>query len=302
MKLEPPNAEEIKAKFPQFKEVFFLNAGGFKAVYQVVTGKGSEAFKIVHVPETSGIEPEISNEIRKESLGRITREIKILNDCKAPEIVKLGSIQPNQVILSNHEYVAYSEEFLDGNTLRELIKQSVKPSEDDLRSLFISLLKAIRELWSLNVIHRDIKPDNVMNLKCKDRRYVLLDLGIAFSLSDTPLTFNAEDRLPPGTYRYLAPEMLQPGFRESLDFRSDIYSAALTIYEYAAGQHPLAKNKDDLIATLSRIVSEPPKSLGEYRADISPFFIRTIDQMLKKIPALRPSNINVLINQLEKNV
>lgn len=116
------------------------------------------------------------------------------------------------------------------------------------------------------------------------------------------LPYNGANRLPPGTYRYLAPEMLQPGFRESLDFRSDIYSAALTIYEYAAGQHPLAKSKDDLIATLSRIVRESPKSLGEYRADLSPFFISTIDQMLKKIPALRPSNINMLINKLEKNV
>lgn len=301
MKFEPPNAEEIKSIFPQFKDVRFLNAGGFKAVYKVVVDVHYEAFKIVHIPETSGVEPEVSNEIRKESAGRIAREIRILNDCKSPEIVKLGTIQPKQVILNNREYVAYSEGFLDGNTLRELTKQSVRPSEEDLRSLFISLLKAIRELWSLNVIHRDIKPDNVMNLNRRDRSYVLLDLGIAFSINDTPLTFNGANRLP-GTYRYLAPEMLQPGFRESLDFRSDIYSAALTIYEYAAGQHPLAKSRDDLIATLSRIVRESPKSLGEYRADLSPFFIGTIDQMLKKIPALRPSNINMLIDKLEKNV
>lgn len=302
MKFEPPKADEIKTIFPQFKEVRFLNARGFKAVYKVAVDVDYEAFKIVHIPETSGVEPEVSNEIRKESLGRIEREIRILNDCESPEIVKLGSIQPKQVTLNNREYIAYSEEFLDGNTLRELIKQSVKPSEEDLRSLFICLLKAIRELWSLNVIHRDIKPDNVMKLNRKDRSYVLLDLGIAFSIADTPLTFNGANRLPPGTYRYLAPEMLHPGFRESLDFRSDIYSAALTIYEYAAGQHPLAKNKDDLIATLSRIVRESPKSLGEYRAYLPPFFIGTIDQMLKKIPALRPSNINMLINKLEKNV
>jgi serine/threonine protein kinase len=130
----------------------------------------------------------------------------------------------------------------------------------------------------------------------------VLDLGIAFSVADTPLTFDASQRLPPGTYRYLAPEMLQPGFRDSIDFRSDIYTAAMTVYEYAAGLHPLAKNKDDLIATLSRIVRESPKSLGEYRADLTPFLIGTVDQMLKKIPALRPSNINMLIDKLERNI
>jgi hypothetical protein len=96
--------------------------------------------------------------------------------------------------------------------------------------------------------------------------------------------------------------MLQPGFRDSIDFRSDIYTAAMTVYEYAAGLHPLAKNKDDLIATLSRIVRESPKSLGEYRADLTPFLIGTVDQMLKKIPALRPSNINMLIDKLERNI
>ncbi|HAB53166.1 MAG TPA: hypothetical protein DCE80_13525 [Ignavibacteriales bacterium] len=301
MSFEPPKAEEIKAIFPQFQEVYFLNKGGFKAVYKIVVNGKPEAFKIVYIPEVSGVEPEVSKEIKKESLGRIAREIKILNDCKCPEIVKLGIIQPTVVVLNRLEYVAYSEEFIEGNTLRESIRQSMKPSEEDLRSLFLSLLKAIRELWSLNVIHRDIKPDNVMKLSRKDRSYVLLDLGIAFSIVDTPLTFDASNRLPPGTYRYLAPEMLQPGFRESLDFRSDMYAAALTVYEYAAGQHPLAKSKEDLIATLSRIVREPPKSLREYRDDLSPFLIGTIDQMLKKIPALRPSNINMLIGKLEEN-
>ncbi|MEK6700264.1 MAG: serine/threonine-protein kinase [Nitrospirota bacterium] len=302
MNFEPPKAKEIKAAFPQFQEVLFLNAGGFKAVYKIVASGGPEAFKIVHIPEVSGVDPDVGKEIRKESLGRIAREIKILNNCKSPEIVKLGSIQPAPVVVDNREYIAYSEEYLDGNSLRELIRQSIKPAEEDIRSLFLSLLKAIREIWSFNIIHRDIKPDNVMMLNRKDRRYVVLDLGIAYSAVDTPLTFDASHRLPPGTYRYLAPEMLQPGFRESIDFRSDIYAAALTVYEYAAGQHPLAKNKDDLITTLSRIVRESPPSLKAFRPDLSSTIIRTVDQMLKKIPALRPSNINMLINQLEGKI
>lgn len=302
MNFEPPKPEEIEAAFPAFQEVHFLNSGGFKAVYKIVINGNREAFKIVCIPEISGVDPEVGKEIRKESLGRITREIKILNDCKSQQIVKLGAIQPTVMVLGGREYVAYSEEFLAGNSLRELINQAVTPSEEDIRLLFLSLIKAIQELWSLNIIHRDIKPDNVMKLDRKDRCYVLLDLGIAYSIGDTPLTFDPSNRLPPGTYRYLAPEMLQPGFRESLDFRCDMYAAALTIYEYAAGQHPLAKNKDDLIATLSRVIRESPKSLREYRPDLSPFLIGTIDQMLKKIPALRPSNINMLINKLEENL
>lgn len=132
MNFEPPKAEEIKAVFPQFQEVIFLNAGGFKAVYKVVENGITEAFKIVHISEVSGVDPEVGKEIRKESLGRIAREIKILNNCKSPEIVKLGSVQPAPTVITGREYVAYSEEFLDGVTLRELIKQSIKPSENAL--------------------------------------------------------------------------------------------------------------------------------------------------------------------------
>lgn len=300
MNFEPPKETEVKSLFPQFQEVQFLKAGGFKAVYKIIINSNPEAFKIVCIPEESGVDPALSKEFRKESLGRIEREIKILNNCKSPEIVKLGTIQPTSIVLNSREYVAYSEEFLDGSSIRELIGKTI-PTEEDLRHLFVNLLKAIKELWSLNVIHRDIKPDNIMKLDSKDRSYVLLDLGIAFSAVDTPLTFDASHRLPPGTYRYLPPEMLQPGFRDAIDFRSDLYAAALTVFEYAAGQHPLAKNKDDLIATLSRIARESPKSLREYRDDLSSFFIATVDQMLKKIPALRPSNISLLIAKLEKN-
>ncbi len=129
---------------------------------------------------------------------------------------------------------------------------------------------------------------------------MLLDLGIAFSVFDTPLTFDAQHRLPPGTFRYLAPEMLQPQFRESLDFRSDIYAAGLTVFEYAAGQHPLARDRDDLVTTLSRVIRQAPRPLRDLRPDLSAFMTQTVDRMLKKLPALRPANLNALIAQLEE--
>ena len=59
------------------------------------------------------------------------------------------------------------------------------------------------------------------------------------------------------------------------------------------------QNEDDLITTLSRIIKEPPKSLKEFRGDLSVSIVQIIDQMLKKIPALRPSNLNMLIKNIE---
>lgn len=295
MSFDPPAANEIKILFPQFDQIDFINAGGFKAVYKISTEGKLEAFKLVFIPQSG--KSETSEEFRKESFARIKREIRILNDCKLPEIVRLGSIQPMDVQIDGKDFVGYSEEFLDGDSLRTLINQNLKPVEQDIRLLLLSLLKAIREFWSLGVIHRDIKPENVIKANNPGRSYVLIDLGIAFSVLDTPLT-DPTNRIP-GTFRYLAPEMLQPNFRESMDFRSDMYAAALTTYEYAAGVHPLAINREDVLATLSRIAKETPKSLREHRSDLSNSIIQTIDQMMKKIPALRPSNLNLLIRKIE---
>ncbi len=125
-----------------------------------------------------------------------------------------------------------------------------------------------------------------------DRNYV--------SLVDTALTYNAQNRYPPATYRYLAPEMSNPHFRSNLDYRSDLYSAALTVFEYAAQEHPLAKSGDDLINTISRAVREPPKQLKNFRNGFNSGFCKLIDQLLKKKPALRPANIKQLIKSLDK--
>jgi serine/threonine protein kinase len=102
--------------------------------------------------------------------------------------------------------------------------------------------------------------------------------------------------MPPATYRYIAPEMLSPAFRDTIDYRSDLYTAALTIFEFAAGEHPLAKNRDDFIQTISRAIRDTPQHLKTKRPEFSEELCDTIDQLLKKRPALRP-NLSALLKQ-----
>jgi serine/threonine-protein kinase len=297
MAFTTPTEEQIQAQFPQVEAVEFIQKGGFKAVYRARVAGKPEAFKLVHIPNLQG--EEYAEEFREECLKRITREVQVLGRCQTPFLVKLGSLPPTEARLGDQEFVAYTEEFLSGDDLKKLIDQRSKPDEKEVRALAVCLLKAIRELWGMGIIHRDIKPGNVVKLTDPQRPFVLLDLGIAYSIVDTPLTFGAEHRPPPGTFRYLAPEMLQPNFRVSLDFRSDIYTTGLTVFEYAAGQHPLAEGRDDLVTTLSRILRERPKPLAQFRPEFSPMVLRTVDQMLKKWPPLRPANLDELIARLE---
>ena len=104
--------------------------------------------------------------------------------------------------------------------------------------------------------------------------------------------------MPLATYRYLAPEMMRPDFRERMDYRTDLYTSGMTVYEYAAGRHPLARDADDLMQTISRALRQPPTPLRRHRSDLPAEFCELVDGMLKKKPALRPANLGVVFRKL----
>lgn len=301
MSFEPPSDELIRQAFPQIQSIAPLDKGGFKAVYRIGIGGKTEAFKLILIPAHAGY-PD-ADSLRQEDIGRVRREVAALARSVGPEIVKLGSLPLTAVNIGEADYVAYSEEFLEGDDLWKLLNSGMpKPSERELRLLFATLLKAIRELWSHSYIHRDIKPKNVMKLNNAARQFVLLDLGIAYSVQETALTANPGERMPMATYRYLAPEMMNPNFRDTIDYRCDLYTAAMTVFEYGAQRHPLAQSQDDMMRTISRALHQPAASLAKLRPDLSAEFCQTIDQMLKKKPALRPANLNLLIKRMESGL
>lgn len=292
---QPPPNREILKQFPQIKNLELFKSGGFKVVYRAEIGETTEAFKIVELPVVG--EDDERKAFKKEAVGRIRREIEALGKCNIRELVRLGSIGFTECSFGGTDYVAYSEEFLDGPDLWTLIRRlDALPGESELKNLFSCLIRTIKELWKFGYIHRDIKPLNVIKLSDSARPFVLLDLGIAYCVRETAITYNPDLRLPPATYRYMAPEMAFPNFRSTLDYRSDLYSAALTVYEYGAKKHPLARNAEDEIQTIRRAVNDPPIPLKQQRTDISDSFCQLIDQMLKKKPALRPSDLESLIS------
>jgi len=288
------------AALPDYTEAAEIGRGGFKTVFTARLGGAVEVVKFIGLPKDSEMSSE-AKAFRDECLGRAMREIKVLGQCESPLIVKLGALAPQMLEIGGFDYVVYSEEHLDGPDIWRIIQaKGEKPSQAECVELMKSLLLAIGELWSKGVIHRDIKPQNVIKLEESERPFVLLDLGIAFSLVDTALTFDARHRLPPATFKYLAPEMANPAFRSNLDYRSDLYSAALTVFEYATHEHPLAKGGDDLFQTISRAAQQAPKPLSRFRSDLPGGFCALVDQLLKKKPALRPANLKQLLNRLEK--
>ncbi len=300
MSFQPPDPSLIQSAFPEIRSLTFHRQGGFKAVYKTETGTGTEAFKLLCLPKVTegALDRDLQEMSRKAQLGRALREVSILGDIDIPEIVKLGSIKARIADVGGLECLGYSEEWLDGENLWDILRSPsrVPPSEAECRRLLECLVTAIHALWKLDKIHRDIKPLNVMRLSQEGRPFVLLDLGIAYDLSEPGLTYNTA--FFPCTYRYLAPEMTEPKFRERLDFRSDLYTTGLTVYEFASGRHPIAQDMDDMVRTITRALHDLPPPLHSLRPDFSEPFCSLVDQLLRKKPMLRPGNLE----QLQKRI
>jgi len=299
MSFSPPPIADLANAFPEVSDLNLFAKGGFKAVYHCKVSGGEEVFKLVCLPTEGPTDDEKA--YRREYLGRVKRELELLGKCICPEIVKLASVQPREVTISGVDYIGYTEEWLNGPDLWKLIQaKGPKPPESEAKRLMLTLVKAIQELWgSFKIVHRDIKPCNIIKLSNPDRPFVVLDLGIAFGVESTSLTVGASHRLPLATYRYFAPEMAKPDFRQNLDYRADLYTSALTVFEYSAQKHPLARDQEDVIQTVTRAVNQAPPSLKAECADFSDEFCMMIDQMLKKKPALRPANLARLRTALE---
>ena len=286
-----PHINDLKPILNDIEDLTFITEGGFKAVYKGIYRGKLEAIKVIFIPKD--IEGE---DLREELIGRVRREIESLRKIDSPLIVRLGAFHPQIFKIKDIEYLIYSEEFLPGESLRVKLKQKNIPTIIELKLLAISLFEAIRILKSHDLIHRDIKPDNVIATEDQQRPFVILDLGLAFKLHGSNLTRNPAFR--PGTLPYMAPEMFNPGFREFLDYRSDLYSAGLTIYEYASGNRPFARKSDDDYTTMYRILNTTPAPLITFRPDLPSEFCKMIDQLIKKLPALRPASIELLLKKL----
>lgn len=292
--------EVLKGAFPSLSGFHFLARGGYKVVLKVRLEDGSdEVLKIIQLPSQG--DSEESKAIHAQELGRAMREVTILRECTCPYVVKVGSMAPELREIDGLQCVVYTEELLPGADLQKVIESPHRPDEAECRLLMRCLIEAVQSIWeSHGMVHRDIKPLNVFRTGQPDRPFVLLDFGIAFNVNEPGLTVRT-DQSPPMTRRYKAPEMADPNFRETLDFRTDIYTIGMTVFEYATGgTHPLEpKTGEDPMKTVTRILTMEPRKLHEERPDFSSAFCNLVDSTQSKRRALRPGNLKMILRQLQ---
>jgi serine/threonine protein kinase len=216
-------AEEIGSQ-KNLSNIEFRAAGAFKETYRVIDNNGSVfALKILN-PE-------------KCSIARTEREVNAMKRCDSPFIGKLYEYGQYPCKKDNKTYPFVLEEFFDGGTLAGRLTLSLRFSPELIRSYGISLTRALQETYSLNLVHRDIKPDNIM-FRQNTNTPILVDFGLVRDLSATSLTMTW---LPhgPGTPYFASPEQLN-NQKQLIDWRSDQFSLGIVLSICLIGDHPFS--------------------------------------------------------------
>lgn len=199
------------------------------------------------------------------------------------ELARIASATPNVIKLvktgeidDKYKYLEF--EYIDGFDVSKVQKPL---SESELVKLAKDITLAISGLWSAKIVHRDIKPGNIMRSNSGD--YVLVDLGIGYYME-------AQDRdstKAKGSRYYSSPEQFFATMdaRVEVTFSSDMYSLGMVLFELASGAHP--KNSWAKKSCYGEVITQtPPPKIEEYRNDLS----KELTAFINKSLSINPSD------------
>lgn len=169
-------------------------------------------------------------------------------------------------------------EYVDGDTLRALLRQG-EVTIDHAVEWIEGVLGAVAYSHENNIVHRDIKPGNVMVDEAGAIK--VMDFGIARALSDSSATMTQTQAVV-GTAQYLSPEQARG---ESVDFRSDLYSVGCVLFELLTGRPPFVG--DSPVAVAYQHVREEPPAASTLNPEITPALESVLTKSLAKDTAAR---------------
>ena len=192
-------------------------------------------------------------------LARFRREAHAVAQMNNPNIVNIYDSGEELVSSESGDterlpYIVM--EYVKGQTLRDIIKVNGALSQRDCEQVLLGVLNALDYSHRMGIIHRDIKPGNIM---ISEQGVVkVMDFGIARALDDSAATMTQSQGVV-GTAQYLSPEQARG---ETVDMRSDLYSAGCVLYEMLTGRPPFTG--DSAVAIAYQHVSEvatPPSAV-----------------------------------------
>jgi tetratricopeptide (TPR) repeat protein/predicted Ser/Thr protein kinase len=246
----------------RYEILALLGQGGMGAVYKARDTELDRmvALKIIRPELTTN--PEILKRFKQELI--LARQVTHRNVIR---IFDLGQADGFKFI---------TMEYLEGRDLRAVIREKGKLPPEEAARIILQICRALEAAHSEGVIHRDLKPQNIM-LDANGRAYVM-DFGIARSAYLPGMT---QTGALVGTPEYMSPEQAKG---EKLDERSDLFSLGTILYELVIGQSPYYS--DTPLATLWKRIQEKAKPLDE----VDPTIPKPLSDIVAKALEIEPEN------------
>ena len=256
-----------------------VGRGGMGIVYRARDRRLKRTVAIKLLP------PELA--FRSEIRSRFMREAEMSAQLNHPNIVPIYSVDERENL------VYFVMAFVDGDNLAKRLHDLRRLPVDEVRRILCEVASALDYAHARNVIHRDIKPDNIL-LDAEHGRAVVTDFGIARAVSEGDSRLTATG-MAIGTPAYMSPE--QCAGERDIDGRSDLYSLGVVGYQMVSGELPFTASNTP--AMLVKHISERPIPLEEKRPDVPPDLARAIMLLLEKDPADRFPDAGALVVALE---
>jgi serine/threonine protein kinase len=238
-----------------------IGSGGFGTVYEAWDGRLERPVAVKAIE--SG---------RDNGSGRVMREAQAAARLNHPGIVTLyemGEEDGNALLVT---------ELVDGETLARL-NRDCSLSDREIGEIGADLCEALDHAHCRSVVHRDIKPQNVLVLEDGEPRAKLMDFGVA-RLTDAAALTAPGDVV--GTLAYMAPEQAEG---RTVGPEADIYSLALMLYESWSGEHPTRRSSP---AATARAIGARQRPLRRLRPDLPRELTDAVDACLQTRPDRRP--------------
>ena len=222
--------------------------------------------------------------------ARFRREAQSAASLNHPSIVAvydtgedmLGSIPVPYIVM----------EFVDGRTLRDLLRDDRRLLPERAAEITDGVLRALDYSHRNGIVHRDIKPGNVMLTRSGDVK--VMDFGIARAVSDSQMTMTQTAQVI-GTAQYLSPEQARG---ERVDARSDLYSTGCLLYELLTGRPPFTG--DSPVAIAYQHVKEEPVPPSQVDPEVPAWADAIVLKAMQKDPADRYQSAGEMRNDIQR--
>jgi len=270
--------ETIQIEIPGYQIQEKIGMGGMGVVYKA---KQLSMDRIVAL--------KILNEkysIDREFVDRFIREARAAGKLNHPNVIHVHDVSK----ANGRHY--FSMEFIDGSSVKELLRIQGRVKLAQALDIVVQTAKALEFAHENQIVHRDIKPDNIM--LTKDGVVKIADLGIAKTFEETGPAAKQNRRVM-GTPHYMAPEQ---ALGKNIDHRVDVYALGATLYHMLTGTTPFSGQTAHEVLKAHIQESLPP--VQEHAPEVPDTVCFIVERMMAKLPEKRYPNMTRLIEDLER--